>query len=156
MSLKTAIIKSWDGFNNFCNFLKPIGDLFIRYWVAKAFFMSGFVKVQSWSATMLLYQFEYHVPFLSPDAAAYISVGIELVMSAFLILGLGGRIPALILFLFNIVAVLSYPFLWTQAGYVGLKDHICWGLLLMILVLHGPGRFSLDHYIHLYFRKKKT
>jgi putative oxidoreductase len=75
-----------------------------------------------------LFHYEYMVLFLSPAIAASISVIIEIGVSALLILGLGGRITALILFLFNIMAVVSYPILRTPAGYVGLKDHICWGV----------------------------
>lgn len=144
MSLKSIMIESCNNFNRFCEFLKPLGDLFIRYWVAKAFFMSGLIKIHSWSTTLMLFEFEYHVPWLSPEIAATTSAFIELFMSALLLLGLGGRIPAFFLFVFNIIAVYSYSFLWTPAGYVGLKDHICWGLLLLVLVLHGPGKISLD------------
>lgn len=37
---------------------------------------------------------------------------------------------------FNIMAVISYPGL----SEVGLKDHIYWGILLLVPLLHGPGR----------------
>jgi putative oxidoreductase len=47
------------------------------------------------------------------------------------------------LFVFNIVAVISYP----ELNEVGIKDHIYWGILLLVTLLHGPGRFSLDHLI---------
>lgn len=156
MSFKAALIKTWKGFNDVCHFLKPLGDLFIRYWVTKSFFLSGLTKVQSWSSTLLLFQYEYSVPLLPPVVAASLSAFIELGMSALLLLGLGGRVPALILFLFNIVAVFSYGFLWTQAGYVGFKDHVCWGLLLMILVLHGPGKLSLDYVIERYYARRQS
>ena len=79
---------------------------------------------------------------------------IELGISALLILGLGGRIPALILFLFNIMAVISYPLLWTAPGHVGLKDHICWGIILLVILLHGTGKLSLDQLIKYFWIKK--
>jgi putative oxidoreductase len=64
-----------------------------------------------------------------------------------------GRIPALILFLFNIMAVVSYPVLLTPKGYVGL-DHICWGIILLVILLHGTGKLSLDQLIKkIWFRK---
>lgn len=144
MSFKTILIRSWDGFNRACEFLQPLGELIIRIWIAKAFFFSGLLKIQSWSTTLMLFQYEYHVPLLPPSVAASLSAGIELIFSPLLLLGLGGRFPALVLFLFNFMAVSSYPFLWTQAGYIGLKDHICWGMLLFILLLYGPGKISLD------------
>jgi putative oxidoreductase len=45
------------------------------------------------------------------------------------------------LFVFNIIAVLSYPGL----GDVGLRDHQYWGLFLLVILMHGPGKLSLDH-----------
>lgn len=60
-----------------------------------------------------------------------------------LVLGLGTRLAALALFLFNIVAVISYPGL----GEVGLQHHQYWGLLLLVTLCHGPGKLSLDHLI---------
>ena len=57
-----------------------------------------------------------------------------------LVLGLGTRFAAFVLFVFNIVAVVSYP----DLGAVGLKDHQTWGLLLLVTLLHGPGALSLD------------
>jgi putative oxidoreductase len=128
MSLKNLVASSWNLFNKFFELLQPLVDLFIRCWVGKAFLASGLTKISSWQSTLLLFHYEYMVLFLSPAIAASISVIIEIGVSALLILGLGGRITALILFLFNIMAVVSYPILRTPAGYVGLKDHICWGV----------------------------
>lgn len=155
MSIKNILIKTWDSFNRVCDFLKPIGDLFIRFWVAKAFFLSGLGKIDSWNTTKMLFEFEYHVPLLSSFSAALLATSIELGVSFLLLIGLGGRLPALILFLFNLMAISFYPFLWTQAGYIILKDHICLGLLLLILLLHGPGKLSVDRLIIKYFQKNK-
>ena len=38
---------------------------------------------------------------------------------------------------------MSYP----DLGDVGLRDHQMWGLLLLVTLLHGPGKLSLDHLI---------
>lgn len=131
-------------FDSFFEKLAPFGDLLIRIIVAKIFFESGILKVQSWTTTVMLFQSEYSVPFLSAPIAAALAAMVEIVFSLFLFLGLFDRIPAIILFVFNIAAVLFYPYLWTEAGYVGLKDHFYWGLLLLFLSLHGPGKFSVD------------
>lgn len=147
MPFKNFFSKSWQAFNNFFIALQPLGDLFIRCWVAKAFIDSGLTKIASWSSTLTLFQYEYMVPFLTPEIAAVLSVCVELGVSTLLILGLGGRIPALILFIFNIIAVISYPILLTQAGAVGLKDHICWGIILLVILLHGTRKLSLDNLI---------
>jgi len=64
-----------------------------------------------------------------------------------LALGLGTRFTALALFAFNIIAVVSYP----DVGEVGLKDHQHWGLLLLVPLLHGAGKLSLDHWLSKWF-----
>jgi len=153
MKIKNFILNVGHYFNVFFEKLQPLGDLFIRCWVAKAFIASGLTKILSWSSTLILFKYEYMVPFLTPAVAASISVAVELGISSLLILGLGGRLPALILFIFNIMAVVSYPVLLTKAGVVGLKDHICWGIILLVILLHGTGKISLD-YLILSYRKK--
>jgi putative oxidoreductase len=122
------------------DYLAPVLDLGIRLLVAGVFFQSGLVKIQSWSSTVALFENEYQVPFLPPEVAAYLGTGAELVLPVFLALGLGGRFAAAALFVFNIIAVISYP----DLGEVGLKDHQYWGLLLLVTLLHGPGRLSVD------------
>jgi putative oxidoreductase len=49
---------------------------------------------------------------------------------------------ALALFVFNIVAVISYP----DLGAAGLKDHVLWGTLMLAAALYGAGRFSVDRW----------
>jgi putative oxidoreductase len=91
------------------DFLAPVADLAIRLWVATAFFKSGLVKIQSWESTLALFTYEYSVPVLTPETAAYLGTFTELVFPVFLALGLAGRFSAAVLFIFNIVAVISYP-----------------------------------------------
>lgn len=121
----------------------PILDLGIRLWVAQVFFMSGLTKVQSWDTTLSLFENEYQVPLLPPEIAAYAGTFTELFFPVLLVLGIGTRFAAGVLFVFNIIAVLSYP----DLGEVGLKDHHYWGLLLLITLIHGPGKVSVDHFI---------
>jgi putative oxidoreductase len=123
--------------------LSPLLDLGIRLFVASVFFKSGLTKIASWSTTLALFENEYAVPLLPPQLAALLGTGVELLFPVLLVLGLGARFSALVLFVFNIVAVLSYPGL----GEVGLKDHQTWGLLLLVTLLHGPGPLSFDHLI---------
>jgi putative oxidoreductase len=124
-------------------YLAPLLDLAIRLWVGKVFFQAGMVKISSWSSTLALFENEYHVPLLPPDLAAYLGTAAELGLPVFLVLGLGGRFAAAAMFVFNIIAVISYP----DLGEVGLKDHQYWGLLLLVTLLHGPGKLSIDHFI---------
>jgi len=119
----------------------PAVDLAVRLFVASVFFKSGLTKIASWSSTLSLFENEYAVPLLPPEAAAWLGTGVELFFPALLVLGLGSRFAAAVLFVFNIVAVISYP----DLGAVGVKDHQTWGLLLLVTLLHGPGKLSLDH-----------
>jgi putative oxidoreductase len=121
--------------------LAPVLDLAIRIWVGMVFFQSGLTKILSWDTTLSLFENEYAVPLLPPQVAAYMGTAAELGLPIFLVLGLGGRLSAAALFVFNIIAVVSYP----DLGEVGLKDHQYWGLLLLVTLLHGPGKISVDH-----------
>lgn len=121
--------------------LVPALDLLIRVLVAAVFFNAGLAKIASWDSTLSLFENVYAVPLLPPELAALLGTGVELVFPVLLLFGLGTRFAAAVLFVFNIVAVISYP----DLGEVGLKDHQTWGLLLLVTLLHGPGKWSLDH-----------
>ena len=120
--------------------LTPVADLALRLYVANVFWKAGLVKIQSWSSTLYLFEYEYAVPLLPPTAAAYLGTGIELVFPVLLALGLAGRLAAAVLFVFNIMAVVSYPTL----NAAGVADHQLWGLLLAVLLVRGPGALSVD------------
>lgn len=123
--------------------LAPLADLGLRLWVANVFFKSGLTKIANMDSTVLLFTHEYQVPLLSPEIAAYLGTFTELVFPVLLAIGLGGRLAAAVLFLFNIVAVVSYP----DLGPAGIEQHQVWGLMLAITLLHGPGRLSVDHWL---------
>lgn len=130
------------------DFLAPLGDLVIRLWVAQAFWASGLTKIQSFDTTVLLFENEYQVPLLSPLVAAYAGTFTELFFPVLLALGLGGRFAALALFLFNIIAVISYP----DLNPAGLFQHQAWGLALSVVLLHGSGKLSLDYLVSRFVR----
>lgn len=123
----------------------PLVDLIIRLYIAQIFFSSGLTKLASWSTTKTLFTYVYHVPLISPVTAAYLGTAAELVLPVLLVLGLGTRLMLFAFFVYNLVAAISYPFLWTAQGAVGLHQHITWGLLLAVLVVGGPGKWSLDY-----------
>jgi putative oxidoreductase len=127
----------------FLNHMSPLGDLLLRLWVAYAFWVSGLTKIQTWDSTLYLFQEEYSVPLLPPELAAYLGTAVELAFPALLAFGLLGRFAAGVLFLFNIVAVISYP----DLNAAGLEQHKVWGIMLLVCLLHGPGKLSLDHWI---------
>jgi len=125
------------------SYLAPIADLAARLWVANVFIKSGLTKIQSFSTTIQLFKYEYSVPLLPPEVAAYLGTFTELSFPVLLALGLGGRLAAVVLFLFNIIAVLSYP----DLGAAGREQHLVWGILLFMTLAHGPGKLSLDYWI---------
>jgi putative oxidoreductase len=123
--------------------LAPLADLGVRLLLAGVFFQSGLTKIANWSSTLSLFENEYAVPLLPPEIAALLGTGVELFFPVLLALGLGSRFAAFVLFVFNIVAAVSYP----DLGAAGLRDHQTWGLLLLVTLLHGPGALSLDRLI---------
>jgi putative oxidoreductase len=123
--------------------LAPIADLAIRLWVANVFFSSGLTKFQTMDSTLWLFENEYAAPLLPPAVAAYLATGVELGFSTLLAVGLAGRFSAGVLFVFNIIAVISYPGL-NQAGQL---QHLMWGIMLLVPLLHGPGKLSIDYFI---------
>ena len=125
------------------DFLSPLVDLALRLWVANVFFKSGLTKIASMDSTIMLFTYEYQVPLLSPAIAAYLGTFAELMLPVLLVIGLGGRFAAAALFIFNIVAVISYP----ELNAAGVEQHQVWGLMLLVTLLHGPGKLSLDHFL---------
>jgi putative oxidoreductase len=130
-------------------------DLWIRWDVASAFFKSGLTKTDSWDKTVFLFQAEYHVPLLPPEVAAALGTFGELFFPPLLLLGLAGRFSALSLSVVNIVAVVSY---WHVLGKneAALASHYYWGLLLLVTLLHGPGKLSCDDLISRFLRKRSA
>jgi putative oxidoreductase len=125
------------------NTLAPLVDLGVRLFVASVFFKSGLTKIANWDSTVALFDNVYAVPLLPPEIAALLGAAVELTFPVLLVLGLGARFAALVLFVFNIIAVISYP----DLSAAGLKDHQIWGLLILVTLLHGPGKLSVDHWI---------
>ncbi len=104
------------------------------------FFQSGLIKYQSWDSTLYLFEFEYQVPLVPWQLAAYLGTAAELILPIFVALGFLARPMTLALFVFNIVAVASYPLLWER----GFDDHIMWGVILLVVSVWGPGWLNLD------------
>lgn len=122
-------------------------NLFIRCWLAFIFMQAGWAQLLALKATLLSFQYEYHVPLIDYTTAAYLAIWIQLFLPPLMVMGLGGRWPTAILFMFNLIAVWSYPFLLTTNGSEGLEDHFYWGLLLAVLLCYGYGKWSLDYFI---------
>lgn len=134
--------------------LQPLLLLGFRLYVARVFFLSGLTKTRDWSSTVALFSDEYHVPLLSPAVAAALGAATELSMPILLALGLGSRLAAGVLFVFNIVAVMSYYDTLVQTG--GVKDHILWGTMLAVLTICGPGKIALDTLLERRFVRRES
>lgn len=143
MSATPSIVRLARPFTTSLDFLSPLLNLGIRLWIANVFWKSGLTKIGSWETTVMLFTHEYQVPLLSPEVAAAAAIVVELLFPVLLAIGLAGRLSALALFVFNAVAVISYP----ELSEAGLKEHYYWGVLLLVPLLYGPGRLSLDHFI---------
>ncbi|OOE72882.1 DoxX family protein [Salinivibrio sp. ML290] len=123
--------------------LQPLLLLVGRVYVAWIFFQSGLIKYQNWDSTLYLFEYEYQVPLLPWQLAAYLGTAAELILPIFVALGLLARPMTLALFVFNIVAVASYPLLWER----GYDDHIMWGVILLVVSVWGPGWLNLDNWL---------
>ena len=126
--------------------------MFLRVYVAWVFLKSGLHKIGDWETTLVLFEYEYQVPLLSFELAAYLATFGELVFPVILIAGLGTRYTALALSVINIVAVVSYYA--TLAKGAGLVWHYLWGTMLLTSIIYGGGLFSLDHWLKTRFGQR--
>ncbi|MEX2129934.1 MAG: DoxX family protein [Pseudohongiellaceae bacterium] len=125
--------------------------LLARVAIATVFWRSAQTKISGWefldqswqffnigSGTVMLFQYEYNLPLLSPKLAAYLGTGAEFFLPILLLLGLGTRIAAFGLFLVTcIIQFLVFPDAW--------PTHILWFAILVYLMRSGGGRLGVDH-----------
>lgn len=134
---------------NKVNLLQALALLAARIYVGWAFFASGLTKLRDWESTLLLFEYEYQVPVLPFELAAYLGTIGELVLPVLLILGLTTRFAALGLFFVNIVAVISLE----DIAPVAYAEHVLWGVLLAQVVLFSGGFLALDRFIKKQLKK---
>jgi putative oxidoreductase len=141
-------LQSIFAFDKFADYLQAPFALGTRLYVGWVFLHSGYLKISDWEQTVALFESEYKVPLLSPLGGAIAGSAGELVFSALVMVGLGGRLAPLGLFAVNLMAVISYAHvLLTDDGIFGLRQHEFWGFMLAMLVIYGPGKWSLDEFI---------
>ncbi len=120
--------------------------LAVRYYLAKVFFLSGLTKISNWSTTIALFSDEYHVPILPPELAAYLSAAGELAFPVLLVLGLCTPLAALgLIGMTLVIELFVYP---------GTTEHYYWLLLAAVLLTHGGGKLSMDHWLQKLLRRK--
>ena len=103
------------------------------------FWRSGTQKLSDWSATLALFQNEYHTPVLPPVVAAYTAATLEIGCSSLILVGLMTRVSTLLLLgMTATIQLFIYPDAW--------PTHIQWLAFMAVFfaVLRGPGRLSLD------------
>lgn len=116
----------------------PLLLLGMRLWIARVFILSGLTKISNWDATIFLFKTEYNVPLIPADMAAYLSAFNELTCPILLILGLATRFATLPLIAMTLVIQFTFEIS---------VEHTYWGFLLLTLLILGPGKISLDHFI---------
>ena len=71
---KELIYKTYNTtFNTLDKWLIPFWFFYIRYWLADVFFRSGLVSISDWENNINLFKYEFNVPLLSPELAAFLS-----------------------------------------------------------------------------------
>lgn len=114
-----------------------------RLAIAPVFWLSGRTKVDGWAikdTTFDLFRYEYALPVIPPELAAYMATFMEHALPILLVMGLATRFAALgLLGMTFVIQVFVYPDAWTV--------HALWSALLLVIVARGPGAWSLDHLI---------
>ena len=87
--------------------------------------------------TILLFEYEYGIPLIPYNIAAYMASWGEFFLSLGLLFGFLTRFSAIGLFIMTLVIqIFVYPGAWTE--------HLLWGAVLLAIVKYGPGSLSLD------------
>ena len=120
-------------------------QLAVRGGLAGIFWSSARTKVDGLLSvsdnTYFLFEEEYRLPLLDPEAAAQIATYAEHLLPLMLVLGIGSRFAALGLFVMTLTIQL---FVYPDAF---LSTHFGWFALALAIIARGPGRVSIDHLI---------
>lgn len=120
--------------------------LVCRLGVAAVFLLSARTKVEDLITlkpeTFALFTYEYNVPLLPPEIAAYLATYAEHAFSILLILGLLTRVSAAGLIVMTLVIqVFVYPDAW--------PTHLTWAGPMLYLLARGGGALSVDRALKL-------
>lgn len=128
-----------------------------RFSIAAVFWKSGQTKIQGLSidivsgdftlgwprlsdSVVALFKEEYRLPLIAPEIAAPMAAFAEHLFPVMILLGLATRMSALALLgMTLIIQIFVYPDAYPTHG--------TWAAVLLYLMVHGPGRLSLDHWI---------
>lgn len=93
------------------------------------------------SSTLFLFEYEFDLPLLSFELAAYLATFGEFFLSLMILLGFMTRFAAMGLMLMTLtIQFFVYPDAWWTV-------HVFWVVMLLGILLKGSGVISLDHLI---------
>ena len=116
----------------------PFLDFWVRLCLAKAFFVSGMLKVGNWPLALVLARHEYPVSWLDSESAAVLGAAIEIVGPVLLVTGFLVRPAAFVMLVLSLVI---------QFAYQQLDVNLFWAAFFGWYVVYGAGALSLDHLI---------
>ena len=120
----------------------PVADLLARIWIGLVFFRSGLQKIGDWENTLILFEYEYMVPILPPNIAAYLGTANELVLPILLFVGFLARLAAVPLL--GMAMVIQFILGANSPAYNSF-EHYAWMVFLILIITRGAGKLSLDH-----------
>jgi putative oxidoreductase len=131
-----------------------------RFSIAAVFWNSGQTKIEGFvfnivsgefslgwprlsASAVSLFQDEYRLPLLSPAVAAPMAALAEHVLPLLLLVGLATRLSAFgLLGMTLVIQLFVYPGAYATHG--------TWAAVLLYLMVGGPGRLSVDHWLARY------
>ncbi|MEK6670127.1 MAG: DoxX family protein [Pseudomonadota bacterium] len=137
--------------------------LLARFSIAAVFWSSGQTKVEGFvlnivsgefvlgwprlsEGALALFQEEYRLPFLPPEIAAPMAATAEHLLPVLILMGLATRFSALgLLGMTAVIQLFVYPGAYATHG--------TWAAVLLGLLMHGPGKISLDHLLARHFQR---
>lgn len=140
--MKSCACKMAGVYFSLCRFAEryanPLLLLAIRLFMADVFLRSGLLKLENWQSTITLFKYEHPVPYLPVEVAAFMGTAGEIILPIMLIIGLGARFGAAGLLIMTAVIELTYKHF---------DVHYMWALLLLVVLIQGAGKWSLDNII---------
>ncbi|MCP3928389.1 MAG: DoxX family protein [Bacteroidetes bacterium] len=129
---------------------EDITAIVARLAIAAVFWRSAQTKINGWEyfgqkwkffnindSTFMLFNYEYSLPLINYEVAAYIASFSEFFLSLTLLVGFLTRLSALsFLGMTAVIQIFVYPDAW--------PTHILWTAILLYLIKHGPGKISID------------
>jgi putative oxidoreductase len=128
-----------------------------RFSIAAVFWKSGQTKIQGFAVDIVngeftlgwpglsdsvvdLFRDEYKLPIIPPEIAAIMAATAEHLFPLLILFGFATRLSALALLGMTMtIQLLVYPDAYPTHG--------TWAAVLLYLMVHGPGKLSVDHWI---------